>query len=93
MSREDIILITDTKTNICRSFAITNPNWVESVKNYIYGSQVQVVWKLKKKIMWYKKGRCINSPIGINKIGTISEKIAKYLNFDCPMDTRLKFLK
>jgi hypothetical protein len=26
MSREDIILITDAKTNICRSFAITNPN-------------------------------------------------------------------
>jgi hypothetical protein len=43
MSREDIILIIDTKTNICRSFAITNPNWVETVKKYIYGSQVKLV--------------------------------------------------
>jgi hypothetical protein len=41
MSREDIILITDTKTNICRSFAITNPNWVETEE--IYGSQVKLV--------------------------------------------------
>jgi hypothetical protein len=63
MSREDIILITDTKTNICRSFAITNPNWVETVKKYM---DVRL--------------------IGINKID-------KYLNLDCPMDTRLKFLK
>jgi hypothetical protein len=43
MSREDIILITDTKTNICRSFAITNPNWVETVKKYRYGSQAKLV--------------------------------------------------
>jgi hypothetical protein len=36
MSRDDIILVTDTKTNICRSFAtITNPNWVETVKKYM----------------------------------------------------------
>jgi hypothetical protein len=40
--REDINL-TDTKTNICRSFAITNPNWVETVK----------------KCMSYEKGRCV----------------------------------
>jgi hypothetical protein len=73
MSREDIILITDTKTNICRSFAITNPNWVETVKKYM-----EVRLKLS---------------IGINTIKTISNKIAKYWNLDCPMDTRLKFLK
>jgi hypothetical protein len=44
MSREDIILVTDTKTNICRSFAITNPNWVETVKKYmeIYGHKIEV---------------------------------------------------
>jgi hypothetical protein len=43
MSREDIILImiTDTKTNICRSFAITNPNWVETVKKYM---EVRLNW-------------------------------------------------
>jgi hypothetical protein len=35
----------------------------------------------------------VTSPIGINTIRTISNKIAKYLNPDCPMDTRLKFLK
>jgi hypothetical protein len=41
MSREDIILITDTKTNICRSFAITNPKWVETVKKYM---EVRLNW-------------------------------------------------
>jgi hypothetical protein len=31
----------DTKTNICRSFAITNPNWVETVKKYM---EVRLNW-------------------------------------------------
>jgi hypothetical protein len=35
MSKKDIILITDAKTNVCRSFAITNPNWVKTVKKYM----------------------------------------------------------
>jgi hypothetical protein len=54
MSREDIILITDAKTNICRSFAITNPNWVETVKKYMEVGLT--LSRNKKKIMRYEKG-------------------------------------
>jgi hypothetical protein len=28
------VKLPDTKTKICRSYAITNPNWVEVVKKY-----------------------------------------------------------
>jgi hypothetical protein len=92
MSREDIILITNTKTNICRSFAIINPNWVKTVKKYME-VRLKLSGNRKKNFMRYEKILCINSPIGINTIKTISNKIDKYLNLDCPMDTRLKFLK
>jgi hypothetical protein len=54
MSREDIILITDTKTNICRSFAITNPNWVETVKKYME-VRLKLSGNRKKLFMRYEK--------------------------------------
>jgi hypothetical protein len=56
MSREDIILITDAKTNICRSFAITNPNWVETVKKYMEVGLLTLSRNKKKKFMRYEKG-------------------------------------
>jgi integrase len=85
--RGDIIIIdlTDTKTNISRTFAVTNPNWVETVKKYMQ-VRLKLSGNRKNFFMRYEKGRCVNSPVGINTIGTIPNKIAKYLNLDCPMD-------
>ncbi|KAJ3615672.1 hypothetical protein MTP99_007019 [Tenebrio molitor] len=85
--KDDIILIEipDTTANVCASFAITQSSWVEIVKKYM-AIRLKLTGTLKNFFMRYEKGRCVNSPVGLNTIGAIPSRIAKFLKLDCPME-------
>jgi integrase len=85
--KDDIILVKlpDTKTKICRSYAITNPNWVEVVKKY-RKVRLKLSVSLNNFFLRYENGRCVNSPLGLNTIGAIPSRVAKFLKLEHPMD-------
>ncbi|KAK4887130.1 hypothetical protein RN001_003401 [Aquatica leii] len=77
-----IISLPKTKNNILRTFAITDTNWIELIKEYAKLRPTKT--NHKRFFVTYRNGRCINSPIGINTIGKISKNIAVYLKLPNP---------
>lgn len=85
--KDDIILITIpvTKTNISRSFAISKNSWVAIVQKYLQARRKNTTIK-DRLFLKYQNGKCVNSPVGINTIGSIPSRIATFLNLDDPKD-------
>lgn len=81
--KNDLIIINVPvrRTRICRQFVITNSKWISLVQKYM---QIRLtVSKIKDNFfLKYQKGRCISLPVGINTIGSIPSKIAKFLNLE-----------
>ncbi|KAK4876477.1 hypothetical protein RN001_012899 [Aquatica leii] len=77
-----IISLPRTKNNILRTFAITDTNWIELIKEYAKLRPTET--NQKTFFVTYRNGRCINSPIGINTIGKVSKNVAVYLKLPNP---------
>lgn len=80
--RNDVVVVNipETKTGIPRSFAVSNPQWIDKLKKY------NIVRKTNDQrfFLTYFKGKCINNPVGINTIGKIPMKIAEFLRLEEP---------
>ncbi|RZB39241.1 Phage integrase domain containing protein, partial [Asbolus verrucosus] len=75
--RNDVVIVTiaETKTGIPRSFAITDPQWIDKLKKYNNLRKTNN----QRFFLTYVNGKYINTPVAINTIGKISMKIAEFL--------------
>lgn len=73
--------ISDTKTDTPRWFVIIEP-FYKTVKKYM--SLRPEKCKLNEFFINYTNGKCTQQPIGINKLGSMTKKIAKFLNLPNP---------
>lgn len=72
-----LVKIPNTKTKIHRSFTIDG-RFFEIVEKYRALRPKNVT--TDRFMLGYRKGKCINQPIGINTVGAMPQRIAKYLN-------------
>lgn len=77
-----IVNIPETKTDTPRSFAITQPQWIDKLKAY---SNLRK-FNNQRFLLTYSNGKCINTPVGINTIGKIPMKIATFLGLEKPWE-------
>ncbi|KAB0793714.1 hypothetical protein PPYR_13334 [Photinus pyralis] len=77
-----IVTIPKTKNNSPRVFVITNTEWIAMIKKYVDLRAKNV--KNNRFFLTYRKGRCINCPIGINTMGNVCKDIASFLNLPTP---------
>lgn len=70
-----------TKTKTSRLFAISNEYWITLIKKYI---SLRPSGAPLRFFLTYRNGRCVKSPIGINKIGQVPKIIASYLKLCNP---------
>lgn len=80
----DVILVSvpETKNNVPRRFAITNPEWINLLLKY----KELRPGATQRFFCTYRNGRCINSSVGINTIGKIPSQVAEYLKLEAPKD-------
>ncbi|KAJ8667893.1 hypothetical protein QAD02_009556 [Eretmocerus hayati] len=76
-----IITIPQTKTGIVRTFAVNVP-WKDLVLRYISLRPKNI--KHDSLFINYQNGKCTSQPMGINKLGGMPQKVAKYLNLKNP---------
>ncbi|KAI4467936.1 hypothetical protein MML48_2g00007961 [Holotrichia oblita] len=72
-----IITVPDTKTDINRTFTITNPDYIRLYHKYIALRPKYVT--CHRLFLRYKQGRCYAQVIGVHSIGKIPCLIANYL--------------
>lgn len=71
-----LVKLIDTKTNVPRSFTITDKFYL-IVKKYMLLRLKNC--KIDRFFLNYQKGKCVQQAIGIHKFGNMSSLIAKYL--------------
>ncbi|KAL1514369.1 hypothetical protein ABEB36_003637 [Hypothenemus hampei] len=82
--KPDMVIVTvpKTKTNISRVFMITEETWITLIRKYI---ELRPSYTSHQRFfLTYRRGKCIPSPIGINKIGEVPKNIAKFLKLPNP---------
>ena len=81
---EKVIIITlpSTKTNIDRTFTISNLTYMSLVRQYM--SLRPQNSANNRFFLKYSKGKCFNQNVGINKVGQTPSLIAFYLNLPQP---------
>ncbi|XP_045474958.1 uncharacterized protein LOC123680884 [Harmonia axyridis] len=72
------ITVAKTKTNQQRIFAISNPIWLKLIAEYYALRPAHT--NHNRFFVNYKSGKCTVQPIGINKMGSMPRRIAKFLN-------------
>lgn len=77
-----VISVPKTKTKIPRLFMITEESWIMLIRKYVDLRPPHM--SHDRFFLTYRGGRCIKSPIGINKIGEVPKIIAKFLNLANP---------
>ncbi|KAK4880253.1 hypothetical protein RN001_008399 [Aquatica leii] len=64
--KTDVVMVTvpATKTNVCRKFVITKPEWITLLVKYndLRRSKIQ-----KRYFLTFHNGKCNNSPVGLNQ--------------------------
>jgi hypothetical protein len=78
-----LVSIPKTKTNKPRLFAITDSEWIDLIKTY-HNLRPKNVTHSRRFFLTYRKGYCINSPIGINTFGKMPKVIATFLKLPNP---------
>ncbi|KAK4886547.1 hypothetical protein RN001_002818 [Aquatica leii] len=76
------VQIPKTKNNVSRLFVITKQTWISIIQKYVALRPFNV--SSKRFFLTYRNGRCITSPIGINKIGQVPRVIAQFLQLSNP---------
>lgn len=76
-----LIVLTDTKTKIDRTFVIRQ-EYVKIVEKYQALRPTNT--KTDRFFLQYHGGKCTRQPIGINKIGAMPKEIASFLNLSNP---------
>ena len=76
-----VIEIPSTKTHIPRKFVL-DEKYSYLIDEYISARPLHLT--SNKFFMCYRKGRIINQPMGINKIGMLPQEIAEYLELPNP---------
>lgn len=86
--RNEFILVNipNTKTNISRSFTITEKagevDYAGIFRKYIAVRPENC--QCKRFFLTFRNGKCIGLPVGINSIGAVPSKIAMYLDLEDP---------
>lgn len=75
------IKLPKTKTKIMRTFTVVN-EFYTIVKKYM--EQRPKTTKTNRFFLTYRAGRCVLQPLGINKIGSVPQEIAKFLGLENP---------
>ncbi|KAK4882319.1 hypothetical protein RN001_005638 [Aquatica leii] len=82
--RDEIIIvnISKTKKQSPRMFVISELQWIHLIQKYLNLRPVTAT--TKRFFLTCRNGRCLSSPIGINKIGQVPKSIAIYLKLANP---------
>lgn len=72
-----IVKVPDTKTNVSRTFTVTNSHHIQYYRNYLALRPPHA--SSKRLFLKYHKGKCVNQVVGINTIGSVPSSIAKFL--------------
>jgi integrase len=72
-----IVAVPDTKTDIKRTFTVTNPEYVRLYRKY---AALRLKHVANRRAFYrYENGKCNAQVVGVHKIGEIPSLIAKYL--------------
>lgn len=72
-----IVKILHTKTNVPRTFTVTDLNHIQLYRKYLTLRPIHV--SNKRLFLKYRQSRCFNQAVGVNTIGSVPSMIAKYL--------------
>lgn len=72
-----IVKVPDTKTNIQRTFTVSNLDYIDIYRKYAALRPSYVT--SRRLFLKYQNNRCVNQVVGINSIGGVPSLIAKYL--------------
>mgnify|MGYP005987225749 CR=1 FL=1 len=75
-----VVTLSKTQTNTPRTFVVSNTQWVDVLKKYNTARKTNH----PRFFLTYRNGNCIKSPVGVNTIGKIPSKIARYLQLPNP---------
>lgn len=75
-----IVNVPDTKTNMNRTFTVTNPDYIRLFRKYAALRPAHVTGR--RLFLKYQQGRCYAQVVGVHTMGKIPSLIADYLQLE-----------
>lgn len=69
-------------TQIPTWFMVTEETWITLIRKYVQLRPSHT--SHQRFFLTYRRGKCVSSPMGINKIGEVPKNIAKFLKLSTP---------